>query len=138
MLRKEPCKQCVTFPSSSRKPPAAVMLEYSGTLGHPVAPSTPVQDYRLHVQAWQHRFAALFGLEALGRVRGFSPSEMALPNHPDVACEVVRTLSDCGYQWVLVQEHSVEEPDGSGPRHRYLPNRLTCTSSQARARASSP
>jgi len=24
----------------------------------------------------------------------------------------------------------VEEPDGSGPRHRYLPNRLTCTSSR--------
>ena len=98
--------------------------------GHPVAPSTPVQDYRLHVQAWQHHFAALFGLEALGRVRGFSPSEMALPNHPDVAYEFVRTLTDCGYQWVLVQEHSVEEPDGSGPRHRYLPNRLTCTSSR--------
>ena len=35
--------------------------------GHPVAPSTPVQDYRLHVRAWQHHFAALFGLEALGR-----------------------------------------------------------------------
>ena len=60
--------------------------------GHAVAPSTPVQDFRLHVRAWQHHFAALFGLEALGRVRGFSPSEMALPNHPDVAYEFVRTL----------------------------------------------
>ena len=56
--------------------------------GHAVAPSTPVQDYRLHVRAWQHHFAALFGLEALGRVRGFSPSEMALPNHPDVGLRV--------------------------------------------------
>ena len=82
--------------------------------GHAVAPSTPVQDYRLHVRAWQHHFAAMFGLEALGRVRGFSPSEMALPNHPDVAYEFVRTLNDCGYRWVLVQEHSVEEPDGGG------------------------
>src|SRR5512143_3902970 len=45
--------------------------------GHAVAPSTPVQDYRLHVRAWQHYFAALFGPEALGRVRGFSPAEMA-------------------------------------------------------------
>jgi hypothetical protein len=53
--------------------------------GHAVAPSTPVQDYRLHVRAWQHHFAAIFGLEALGRVRGFSPAEMGLPNHPDVA-----------------------------------------------------
>ena len=83
--------------------------------GHAVAPSTPVQDYRLHVRAWQQYFAAMFGLEALGRVRGFSPSEMALPNHPDVAYEFVRTLKDCGYRWVLVQEHTVEEPDGGCP-----------------------
>jgi hypothetical protein len=64
--------------------------------GHAVAPSTPVQDYRLHVRAWQHHFAAIFGLEALGRVRGFSPAEMALPNHPDVAYAFVKTLNDCG------------------------------------------
>jgi len=30
-----------------------------------------VQDYRLHVQAWQNHFAAIFGLEAVARVRGF-------------------------------------------------------------------
>jgi hypothetical protein len=98
--------------------------------GHAVAPSTPVQDYRLHVRAWQQYFAALFGLEALGRVRGFSPSEMALPNHPDVAYEFVRTLKECGYRWVLVQEHTVEEPGGTGVRHPHLPCRLVCTSSR--------
>jgi hypothetical protein len=98
--------------------------------GHAVAPSTPVQDFRLHVRAWQHYFAALFGLEALSRVRGFSPSEMALPNHPDVAYEFVKTLTDCGYQWVLVQEHSVEHPDGSGIRGAHVPHRLVCTSSR--------
>src|SRR6267154_1070985 len=74
--------------------------------GQAVAPSTPVQDYRLHVEAWQHHFAALFGLDALHRVRGFSPSEMALPNQPDVAYEFVKTLIDCGYQWVIVGEHT--------------------------------
>jgi hypothetical protein len=98
--------------------------------GHSVAPSTPVQDFRLHVRAWQHHFAALFGLDALGRVRGFSPAEMALPNHPDVAYEFVRTLRDCGYEWVLVQEHTVEEPDGVGPRRPHVPQRLQCTSSR--------
>jgi len=98
-------------------------------LGHAVAPSTPVQDYRLHVRAWQHHFAALFGLEALGRVRGFSPSEMALPNHPDVAYEFVKTLNDCGYQWVLVQEHTVERPDGQPLERPHLPHRLVATSS---------
>jgi len=98
--------------------------------GHPVAPSTPVQDFRLHVKAWQHHFAAIFGLEALERVRGFSPSEMALPNHPDVAYEFVKTLKDCGYRWVLVQEHSVEQPaNGSGLGRKHIPHRLTCTNS---------
>ncbi len=99
--------------------------------GHAVAPSTPVQDYRLHVRAWQHHFAAIFGFEALGRVRGFSPSEMALPNHPDVAYEFVRTLKDCGYQWVLVQEHTVEQvEDGWNPRRPHLPHRLVCRNSK--------
>jgi hypothetical protein len=106
-------------------------VEWLGSAwGHPVAPSTPVQDYRLHVRAWQHHFAALFGLEALGRVRGFSPSEMALPNHPDVAYEFVKTLQDCGYVWVLVQEHTVEQPeDGWTPRRKHIPHRLVCTNS---------
>jgi hypothetical protein len=98
--------------------------------GHAVAPSTPVQDYRLHVRAWQHHFAAIFGLEALGRVRGFSPAEMALPNHPDVAYEFVKTLNDCGFQWLLVQEHTVELPDGRALQRPHLPHRLVCTSSR--------
>ena len=99
--------------------------------GHAVAPSTPVQDYRLHVKAWQHHFAAIFGEEALGRVRGFSPSEMALPNHPDVAYEFVKTLNDCGFDWVLVQEHTIEQPDnGHGPELKHLPHRLVCTNSK--------
>ena len=98
--------------------------------GHPVAPSTPIQDYRLHVMAWQHHFAAIFGLEALSRVRGFSPAEMARPNHPDVAYEFVRTLLDCGYRWVLVQEHTVEQPDGKNPERKHLPHRLVCRNSE--------
>jgi len=101
-----------------------------GPWGHAVAPSTPVQDFRLHVRAWQHHFAALFGLDAVTRVRGFSPSEMALPNHPDVAYEFVRTLNDCGYSWVLVQEHTIElRDDGAPPRFKHLPHLLSCTNS---------
>jgi hypothetical protein len=33
-----------------------------------VASSTPGQDYRLHVRAWQHHFAAVFGHEALSHI----------------------------------------------------------------------
>ncbi|MEM9656875.1 MAG: glycosyl hydrolase family 57, partial [Planctomycetota bacterium] len=98
---------------------------------HAVAPSTPVQDFRLHVQAWQHHFAAIFGLEALSRVRGFSPSEMALPNHPDVCYEFVKTLKDCGYRWVLVQEHTVEQIADGGPlEYPHLPHRLVAKNSR--------
>jgi glycosyl hydrolase family 57 len=97
--------------------------------GHAVAPSTPAQDYRLHVRAWQHHFAALFGLEALGRVRGFSPAEMALPNHPDVAYEFVKTLVEAGYDWVVVQEHTVETPDGSGLARPHVPHLLRAVGS---------
>jgi hypothetical protein len=101
-------------------------VEWLGTAwGHAVAPSTPVQDFRLHVTAWQHYFASIFGLEALERVRGFSPPEMALPNHPEVAYEFVRTLKENGYRWVLVQEHTVENvQDGSGIRNPHVPHRL--------------
>lgn len=101
--------------------------------GHAVAPSTPVQDYRLHVKAFQHHFAAIFGLEALGRLRGFSPSEMALPNHPDIAYEYIKTLVDCGYQWLLVQEHTVERPDnGHGPERKHLPHRLVVRNAEGK------
>jgi hypothetical protein len=99
--------------------------------GHAVAPSTPAQDFRLHVTAWQEHFAAIFGLEALGRVRGFSPAEMALPNQPDTAHEFVKTLKDCGFQWVLVQEHTVERPEnGQGLERKHLPHRLVCRNSR--------
>jgi hypothetical protein len=106
-------------------------VEWLGTAwGHAVAPSTPVQDFRLHVRAWQHHFAAIFGLEAVARVRGFSPPEMALPNHPEVAYEFVRSLKECGFRWVLVQEHSVEQPDGSGIRRPHMPHRLIARNSR--------
>jgi Glycosyl hydrolase family 57 len=99
--------------------------------GHAVAPSTPSQDFRLHVKAWQHHFAGIFGLEALGRVRGFSPSEMALPNHPDVAYEYIKTLKDCGFEWVLIQEHSVElVSSGQGLRQKHVPHKLVCRNSK--------
>lgn len=99
--------------------------------GHAVAPSTPVRDYRRHVLAWRAHFAELFGEAALRRVRGFSPSEMALPNHPDVAYEFIKTLREAGYDWVLVQEHSVERASAGGaPERKHLPHRLVCTSSR--------
>lgn len=97
--------------------------------GHAVAPSTPARDFRLHVQAWQHHFASIFGLDALERIRGFSPSEMALPNHPDAAYTYVKTLLDCGYQWLLVQEHTVEHLDGQTLTKQHLPHKLVCTNS---------
>lgn len=107
-------------------------VEWFGTAwGHAVAPSTPVQDFRLHVRAWQHHFASIFGAEAQSRVKGFSPPEMALPNHPDVCYEFVKTLKECGYRWVLIQEHSVERIEDGGPiRNPHLPHRLVARNSK--------
>ncbi|MGK7912913.1 MAG: glycosyl hydrolase family 57 [Synechococcus sp.] len=108
-------------------------VEWLGTMwSHAVVPSTPIPDIKLHIQAWQHHFAAIFGWEALGRVKGFSPPEMHLPNHPDTLFEYVKALKDCGYRWLLVQEHSVERLDGS-PLDRddkYVPNRLIARNSR--------
>jgi hypothetical protein len=106
-------------------------VEWLGNFwGHSVAASTPVPDLILHMRAWQHHFAAIFGWDALGRVRGFSPPEMNLPNHPDVCFEYVKALRECGYQWLAVQEHTVEELDGQGLRERYLPRRLVARNSE--------
>jgi len=119
--------ECVTCDPAYRH-----CVEWLGTSwGHAVAPSTPVQDFHLHVKAWQHHFAAIFGLDSLSRVRGFSPPEMALPNHPDVAYEFVKTLKECGYWWLLVQEHSVERvEDGNGLQHRHIPHHLIVRNSR--------
>jgi len=108
-------------------------VEWLGTMwSHAVVPSTPIPDIKLHIQAWQHHFAAIFGLSALARVKGFSPPEMHLPNHPDTLYEYVKALKECGYRWLLVQEHSVENLDGSGLHHdqKYIPNRLIARNSQ--------
>ena len=116
----------------AQNPDYARCVEWLGApWGHAVAPSTPVQDFRLHVQAFQHHFAAIFGVAALARLQGFSPSEMALPNQPDVAYAFVKTLRDCGYRWLLVQEHTVERvEDGGALRDKHVPHRLLVMNSQ--------
>ncbi len=107
-------------------------MEWLGSFwGHAVAPSTPIPDLKLQILAWQHHFAALFGREALQRVKGFSLPEMHLPNHPDTLHALVQALRECGYRWLLVQEHSVENLDGSGLRQdqKFIPNQLVARSS---------
>lgn len=105
-------------------------VEWLGTMwGHAVVSSTPVPDLKLHMRAWQQHFASIFGWEALARVRGFSPPEMHLPNHPDVAYAYVQALKECGYQWLLVQEHTVETLEGHGLGYKHLPYRLVARNS---------
>jgi hypothetical protein len=106
-------------------------VEWLGTFwSHAVAPSTPIPDLKLQISAWQHQFIDLFGEEALKRVKGFSPPEMHLPNHPDTLYAFIQDLLDCGYSWLMVQEQSVENPDGSPLTHaqRYVPNQLVARS----------
>lgn len=106
-------------------------VEWLGTMwSHAVVPSTPILDLKLHIRAWQHHFAAIFGWEALARVKGFSLPEMHLPNHPDTFFELVKALRECGYRWVMVQEHSIETLTGEAIAHRHLPHRLVARNSQ--------
>jgi len=108
-------------------------VEWLGTMwSHAVVPSTPIPDLILHMRAWQHHFAALFGETALARVKGFSPPEMHLPNHPDTLFEYIKALKECGYRWLLVQEHSVETLAGHGlpTDQKYVPNRLVSRNSK--------
>ncbi|HEY9630153.1 MAG TPA: glycosyl hydrolase family 57 [Coleofasciculaceae cyanobacterium] len=105
-------------------------VEWLGTLwSHAVVPSTPIPDIKLHIQAWQHQFAAVFGWEALARVKGFSPPEMHLPNHPDTLYELIKALKGCGYRWLLVQEHSVESLNGHPLGFKHVPHRLVARNS---------
>jgi hypothetical protein len=105
-------------------------VEWLGTMwSHAVASSTPVPDLALHIQAFRHHFATIFGIEALARVKGFSAPEMHLPIHPDVCYEYVKALKENGYEWLMVQEHTIQNIDGSGIRRPHFPHRLVAKNS---------
>ena len=105
-------------------------VEWAGTMwSHAVVTSTPVPDIKLHVMAWRQEFASIFGEEALRRVNGFSPPEMHLPIHPDVCFEYIKVLKECGYEWLMVQEHTIENLDGRGIQRPGFPHRLVAKNS---------
>lgn len=107
-----------------------LFVEWLGTMwSHAVASSTPVPDLALHIQAWRHHFASIFGTDALKRVKGFSAPEMHLPIHPDVCYEYIKALKDNGYEWLMVQEHTIQNLDGSGIRRPHFPHRLVAKNS---------
>ena len=108
-------------------------VEWLGTTwSHAVVTSTPVPDIGLHIAAWRAHFESIFGSEALERVKGFSAPEMHLPIHPDVFYEYIKTLKDAGYEWLMVQEHTIENTDGTGLRRQYFPHRLVAKNSMGR------
>jgi len=105
-------------------------VEWLGTMwSHSVVSSTPVPDIKLHMEAWRENFASIFGAKALKRVEGFSAPEMHLPIHPDVCFEYVKALKECGYRWLMVQEHTVENFDGSPVRRPHFPHKLIAKNS---------
>lgn len=74
-------------------------------------------------------FISYFGVEAAKRIKGFSPPEMHLPIHPDVCHEFIKAIKECGYEWLLVQEHTVENLDGSPIQRPIFPHRLVAQNS---------
>jgi hypothetical protein len=73
-----------------------------------------------------------WGPSSVGRHRGgwgFSPAEMALPNHP--RWPMGRSgLQDCGDQWLLVQQHTWSSPEGRSRERAPLPHRLAAVKPQ--------
>lgn len=105
-------------------------VEWLGTMwSHAVVTSTPVPDIKLHMLAWRHHFASIFGYDALERIKGFSAPEMHLPIHPDVCFEYVKALRECGYEWLMVQEHTIENLDGTPIKRPHFPHRLVAENS---------
>lgn len=105
-------------------------VEWLGTMwSHAVVSSTPVPDIELHIKEWRDHFASIFGINAVKRVKGFSAPEMHLPIHPDVCFEYVKALKRCGYEWLMVQEHTIENLDGTGIRRPHFPHRLVARNS---------
>lgn len=105
-------------------------VEWLGTMwSHAVVTSTPVPDIRLHIMAWRKYFASIFGTDAVKRIKGFSPPEMHLPIHPDVCYSYVKTLKECGYEWLMVQEHTIENLDATGIKRPHFPHRLIAKNS---------
>lgn len=106
-------------------------LEWLGTMwSHAVVSSTPVPDIKLQIMSWRQHFASIFGVAAAKRVKGFSPPEMHLPIHPDVCFEYVKALKECGYRWLVVQEHTIENTDGSGIKRPHFPHLLLAKNSK--------
>ena len=105
-------------------------VEWLGTMwSHSVVTSTPVPDIKLHITAFRHHFASIFGKEAEERIKGFSGPEMHLPIHPDVCFEYVKALKECGYEWLMVQEHTIEDQNGRSIRNPHLPHKLVAKNS---------
>ncbi|MDE2221526.1 MAG: glycosyl hydrolase family 57 [Candidatus Omnitrophica bacterium] len=105
-------------------------VEWLGTMwSHSVVTSTPIPDIKLHLMAFRHHFASIFGKEAEERIKGFSAPEMHLPIHPDVCYEYVKALKECGYEWLMVQEHTIENFNGRGISDPYVPHKLVAKNS---------
>jgi len=105
-------------------------VEWLGTMwSHSVVTSTPVPDIKLHMTAFRHHFASIFGKEAEERIKGFSAPEMHLPIHPDVCYEYVKALKECGYEWLMVQEHTIEYLNGRGINNPHMPHKLVAKNS---------
>jgi len=105
-------------------------VEWLGTMwSHSVVSSTPVPDIKLHIKEWQDYFASIFGQKALEKIKGFSAPEMHLPIHPDVCFEYVKALKEGGYKWLMAQEHTIENLDGTPIRRPHFPHKLVAKNS---------
>lgn len=84
-------------------------IEFAGTAySHCYFPVTPERDWKWQVEEWRNTFKRLFGNKALKEVKGFWLPEMGIPGQENKLVKLIKTLKDCGYEWMILPIEAVE------------------------------
>ena len=99
-------------------------VEWLGAPGACCCPVSTSSGLQASCSCMAASFAAMFGPEALERVRGFSPQKWLFQTIPMSPMNISKHLEIAGTDG-FVQEHTIENPlDGYGPQLKHLPHRL--------------
>ena len=88
-------------------------VEWLGcTWGHAVAPSTPSRTCGCTCAPGSTISLPSSALRRSGASADSPPPRWRCPTTPMSPARSSAPLADCGYQWVLVQEYTAQQPDG--------------------------
>lgn len=97
--------------------------------GHPYLDGgCPVRDFNRQIGRAVEQIKDVFGGRMRARLKGLFPPEVGLPSDPDALYELIVSCREWGLTWILVNETSLETPEGEGvgagaPKTLYVKNR---------------